>query len=196
MRHHRLIRNVAIVIVAACTAVLLPGCRGKSEPPPAGAPVEPSATELPVQTIDLPQGNPEIGITLDRAPSGLAATYNGEYWIELADVSRPGLRYVFVPVVENQPAISPGTVADFESMVREYSDGQVGPGGELETRFGVAKWSSGTYSEDGELLLDVRLFVPHPSGSGAFVLYSDSRRDLATVEQRLEVMRELLEGVS
>lgn len=196
MWHHRLIRNFSIVTVAVSVAVLLPGCRRQSEQPPGGTPGGPLPTEVPLQTIDLPQSNPEIGITLDRAPSGLAATYNGEYWIELADVSKPRLRYVFVPVVANQPAITPESVAGFESMVREYPDGRVGPGGELETRFGPAKWSSGTYSQDGELLLDVRLFVPHPSGSGVFVLYSHSREDLATVEQRLETMRELLEGVS
>ncbi|HSN55125.1 MAG TPA: hypothetical protein VLT32_10650 [Candidatus Sulfomarinibacteraceae bacterium] len=196
MWHHHLIRSFAIITVAVSVAVLLPGCRRQSEQPPAETPAEPSPTGPPVETIDLPQSNPEIGVTLDRAPSGLAVTYNGEYWIELADLSSPGLRYVFVPVVENNPAISPESVADFESMVKEYPDGQVGPRGELDTRFGLAKWSSGTYSEDGELLLDVRLFVPHPSGSGAFVLYSSSREDLATVEQRLETMRGLLDGIS
>jgi hypothetical protein len=64
--------------------------------------------------------------------------------------------------------------------------------GELDTTFGRADWVSGSYDDDDGPVVDVQVFVPHPSGSGYMVLRSVCPPGTSTVEDRLSVMRELL----
>jgi len=178
----------------AVAFVVLPGCRRAPEEPTA-APAT-TAVEDELTVLDLPQHNPEIGISLTAAPAGLVVTYNGEHWIELTDEKRHALLYTFIETVPDSPGISPTSVTDFETVINAYPDGEVVDRGSVDTALGKADWSNGTYSEDGEILDELTMFSAHPSGSGVLILRSICPTGLATTEERLSVMQALLTHVS
>ena len=190
-RSHRAPFILATIIVSIA---LLPGCRRAPEEPTAAPAITAAEDELTV--LELPQQNPEIGISLTAAPAGLVVTYNGEHWIELTDEKRHSLRYTFIESVPDSPGISPTSVQDFEALIGAYPDGEVLDHGSVATVLGKADWSNGTYSEDGEVLDELTMFSANPSGSGILILRSVCPTGLATLEERLSVMQALLTHVS
>ncbi len=193
MRRYRDLRAATIVMMVIVSVALVPSCRRTPEEPPQDEVVTP---EIELTVIDLPQQNMEIGITLDAAPNGLVATYNGEHWIELVDESTPDLKYTFVVPSSDSPGITPPDVAGFGDLIGRMPEGTLGESGVIETVFGSANWVSGTYMLDGELLEDVRVFAPHPTGPGTLVLYAVGPKGSASIEDRLATMSDLLTHVS
>ena len=195
MHRQPIFRKNAVIAIVIASIAAAPACRRAPEetatPPPEAGPEAPA-----IATLELPQHNPRIGISLDVAPAGLVATYNGEYWIELTDETRPTLRYDFVAKVPETPGMLPADVADFEALIHRYSDGTILGSGSVKTALGTADWSSGSFSEDGEVIETVTMFAPHPSGSGTVTLSSACPAGVATVEERLDVMKQLLAGIS
>ncbi len=186
---------LASTVIAAIA--LLPGCGRTPEDSGSVPPVDQAAKPgLELSVLDLPQENSVIGISLNALPRGLVATYNDERAIEIADESRPELRYTFDADLPDSPGRSPRTIAEFEVLMAKLTDGGLTDSGSTETALGAATWASGTYSADGESFGDVRVFVPHPSGAGTLILYAVCPEGVATVEERLASMREILSKVS
>jgi len=194
MASNRSLRARFILATAIISIALLPSCRRAPEEPTVAPAI--TAAEDGLTALELPQQNPNIGISLTAAPDGLVVTYNGEHWIELTDERRHSLRYTFIETVPDSPGISPTTVEDFETLINEYPDGEVVDHGSVDTALGKADWSNGTYSEDDEILDELTMFSAHPSGSGTLILRSVCPTGLASVEERLSVMRALLAHVS
>lgn len=194
MQDSRSRTKLLIITGLAVAFVVLPSCRR--------APLEPTATttipasEHELTGLELPQQNPKIGISLTAAPAGLVVTYNGEHWIELTDQNRHSLRYTFIESVPQSPGIAPTGIQDFEVLISAYPDGKILDNGSVKTSLGTADWSNGTYSEDGEVLDEMMMFCAHPSGSEILILRSICPAGLATIDERLSVMQELLTHVS
>ncbi len=189
--------KLMIIPGLAALLILLPSCRrAPEEPTELGAGHETQETMIELTALDLPQENPTLGITLNDAPRGLVATYNGEYWIGLTDQSRPTLTYTLVSSPEYAPGIGVLSVTDFEAGILAYENGEFGGSGEAETALGFAKWANGSYSEDGEILEQLYLTAPHPSGGGELIVTSICPRGVATIEERLAVIQELLKNIS
>ena len=150
----------------------------------------------PIEALELPQQNPDIGITLNSVPQGFAATLNMSYWIEVTDLTSPTTRYAFVAVTPVSPGPTPSSIAEFENRVRASTDGRILDQGTIDTAFGPAQWISGAYNADDGPVEDVHVFVPHPSGTGTMVMTSICPKGTATVDERLVVMQELLTHVS
>jgi len=189
--------KLIIMTGLSIAVVVLPGCRRTPEEPttPETAAIA-EEVHSPIEVLDLPQTNTEIGLTLASVPQGLAVTLNTGPWIQLVDTQNPSIVYSFISVVENQPGIAPLTVAEFERRVLESPEGNVVANGDLETAFGTAHWVSGTYIDDDGPVEDLTAFVPHPSGAGLVVLRSVCPTGGASTEDRLRVMQELLTHVS
>jgi len=81
-------------------------------------------------------------------------------------------------------------------MVTAYPDGRILDTGVADTGLGEANWSNGTYSQDGEIVDDLAMFIAHPSGSGILILRSTGPVGVASVKDRLSVMQALLANVS
>ena len=81
-------------------------------------------------------------------------------------------------------------------MISAYEDGKILESGSVDTALGNADWSNGTYSEDGEVLDILTMFSAHPADSRILILRSVCPTGLATVEERLSVMQELLANIS
>lgn len=193
MQDSRSRTKLLIITGLAVAFVVLPSCRRAPEEPVNEIVEKP---EIELTAIDLPQQNPEIGISLTAAPAGLVVTYNGEHWIELTDQNRHSLRYTFIESVPQSPGIAPTGIQDFEVLISAYPDGKILDNGSVKTPLGTADWSNGTYSEDGEVLDELMMFCAHPSGSGILILRSICPAGLATIDERLSVMQELLTHVS
>jgi len=149
-----------------------------------------------LHTLGLPQVSQEIGMTLQALPEGLVVTYNESLWIEVVDSNRPLLRYTFLALPAEADGISLADVGRFESHLPSFASGTSDTDGTIITALGDARWASGRYLEDDEELEDVRVFAPHPSGSGSLVVYSACRQGVASVEERLAIIQELLSNVS
>jgi hypothetical protein len=198
MQRHRVLRELAVIAVIGPGIALLPGCR---KAPEEEAPVVVAATpvpgEMPVaEILELPQSNVTVGITLEHAPEGLVATYNEHEWLELTDRTRPALRFTFEADLPDAPSRSPAALADFEILLGKLTQGQLVESGTIDTTLGAAEWAIGTYFEEDQSFADVRVFAPHPSGAGTLILYSVGPAGVATTEERLSLMKELLQGVS
>jgi hypothetical protein len=198
MHHRRKYTEVAVVLALAIAIAILPSCKRAPEepPPPATELVEAEPTPVPLTIVDLPQTNPEIGITLSGAPPGLVAIYSGEHWIELADRANPSLLYTLMSGPEHASGVAVSDIDEFESAVAARIDGRFLRRGSIETALGTAYWVSGEYSEDGELIQQVMVSVQHPSGGGQLTISSICPVSVASLEDRLEVIRQLLTHVS
>jgi hypothetical protein len=194
MQNPRFLTRLFIICALAAVLVVFPSCRRAPEEPTATTTTPASEDEL--TGLELPQLNPKIGISLNAAPAGLVVTYNGEHWIELTDQNRHSLRYTFIESVPQSPGIAPTGIQDFEVLISEYPDGEVLGHGSVKTSLGMADWSNGTYSEDGEALDEVMMYCVHPSGSGILILRSICPAGLTTIDERLSVMQKLLTHVS
>ena len=185
---------IALLVLALGS---LPSCRRAPETPPPATPTPvTSAPEVSLNQLELPLSNPEIGITLDAVPPGLVATYNGEHWVELTDTHNPQLRYTFVSDPEYATGMGVADISDFEMAVLAREDGRFDGGGEIDTALGTATWVSGSFSEDGELIDQVMVSVPHPSGTGRLIVSSIGPQGVAGARDRLGVIVELLSDVS
>ncbi|MCU0304612.1 MAG: hypothetical protein MUC56_11205 [Thermoanaerobaculales bacterium] len=195
---HGRYRTASLVLTLALAASLglLPGCgRAPEEAPPVDEEITTVEEEWPLDELELPQSNPEIGITLKTAPSGLVVTYNGEHWLELTDRTHPTLHYTFVAAIPDSPAISPVSPETFAEMVGRHPGGVLGPSGELETAVGSARWASATYPQDGAPFEDVRLYAVHPTTGGTLILFSVGPEGSVSLEDRLAIFRELLANI-
>lgn len=199
MGHRHTLASLAIVTALAAACVLLPGCRRAPEeapaPPETTQAPEVAEVEVPLTALELPQTNPEIGITIKSAPEGLVATYNGEHWIELADRDRPRLRFTFVSAPEFAPGLRAVSFDEFESAVRRYK-GRFTGRGEIDTPLGPARWVNGSFSEDGEEFDQVLVAASHPSGARELFITANCPSGVASVEERLEMIRRLFADVS
>ncbi len=187
------------IVGLAMTVVIVPGCgRAPEAPPPAPEPTVTATEAEPgvLTTLELPQINPEIGITLTAVPANLVATFNGSDGFEVTDAQRPVLRYNFEADRPGAPSRGPSSIGTFETFVRRFNDGTALDSGSLKTALGDATWASGSYFEEDQTLIDIRVFTPHPSGSGTLVVWTVSPAEAATVEERLSTIRRLLDGVS
>lgn len=185
---------VAMVIVSIA---LVPSCRRAPEEAPAVAPADGAGEpKIELTALDLPLKNPAIGISLNAVPRGLVATYNDERAIEIADENRPDLRYTFDADLPQLPSRSPRSIAEFKVFMEKFSGGSLTDSGDIETASGAATWASGTYFAEDQSFEDVRIFAPHPSGTGTLILFAVCPEGLATVEERLATMREILSEVS
>ena len=193
-------RSVSLALIAtllALAVVLLPGCKRAPEevaPPEQVVPTE--QDQPPITALELPQNNPEIAITLNSVPPGLAATLNTSYWIELTDIRNQSIQYAFVGNPSGQPGPAASSTAEFEVRVLESPNGRITERGTLETIFGPAQWVSGIYDDDYGPVEDIHVFVPHPSGTGTVVMTAICPTGAATVEERLAVIQEILTHVS
>ena len=195
MNRNQLLCTSNIVAMVIASVALLPGCGRAPEEQPV-VPPDSGGPEIELMVLDLPQENPLIGISLNAAPPGLVATYNEERSIEITDERRPNLRYTFDADLPGAPSRSPKTVEDFVVFMGKHDGGRLADSGDMKTALGEASWASGTYSAEDEIFEDVRVFVPHPSGTGTLILYAVCPAGTATVEERLAVMREILTDVS
>jgi len=174
--------------------VVAPGCK-RTPDESSDVQVVPPVVE-DVVDIGLPLANSEIGVRLSAAPDNLVPIYNGEYWIELADVARPRLLYTLVSDPQYASGVAVADIDDFPRLVADRDEGRFIERGEVRTALGTARWAYGSYSEDGEVIEQVLLSAPHPSGNGALTVSSICPIGLATVEERIETIQGLLEHVS
>jgi len=191
------------MIIPGLTAllVLLPSCRRAPEV----VEVEPSATSsvpstptprVRLSTLEPPQESSKIGITVNALPSGLVITSNDDLWLEVTDSRRLSVQYTFVALPPEADGISLANVGDFEGFLPSFENREPDSEGTVTTRFGEARWASGMYLEYDEELVDVRVFAPHPSGTGILAVYSACPPGVASVEERLAIIQNLLENVS
>jgi hypothetical protein len=194
---HKVRSAVHLAVATGLAAmVLTPGCgRAPEEVPPPSTAVEESAAE-PLTSLELPQSNSAVGVTLASVPAGLVATFNENEGLEVADVRRPSLRYNFEADLPGSPSRGPSSVGAFETFVRKFNDGAPLDNGTLDTALGGATWASGRYYEEDQSFIDVRVFAPHPSGDGTLIVWTVSPEDVASVAERLSAIRGLLEFVS
>jgi len=179
------------------SVALVPSCRRAPEEPPASDLVDdPGMGQIELTVLDLPQQNIEIEISLTATPPGLVATYNGEAALEVTDENRPNLRYTFDADLPGSPSRSPKTIDEFKQFIGKHNDGGLTDSGTIDTALGAATWASGTYFEEEQSFGDVRVFVPHPSGTGTLILSAVCPAAEATVEERLAMMQKLLTHVS
>ena len=198
MRRYRLLSAPIIATMVVVSVALVPSCRRAPEEPVLTPTIVVPPTPTPrvrLTTLAPPQQNAEIGITVTTLPPGLVITHNDESWIEVTDGSRINVQYTFLALSSGDMKTSPSEVDGFEALIPPF-DGNALSEGEIDTVFGAARWASGTYLEDDEVLVDVRIFAAHPSGNGLLVIYSACRENEATVDERLAVMQELLTHVS
>lgn len=184
---------IAVLVV---TAALLPGCRRAPEQPPPTPTPTAIQPQPEVGALELPQSNPQIGVSLASLPPGLAVTLNTSYWVELTDTRNPSIQYSFIGIPPEKPGPTPSSVAEFEERVRESPEGRVLERGTLDTAFGPASWVSGTYVDDDGPVIDIHLFVPYPPDSEGVIVTSVCPPGAASVEDRLAVMKDLLTHVS
>lgn len=189
-------KKLLIITGLAGTVIVLPNCRRAPEEPAAPPEEVLVVEESPLEVLELPQQNPEIGITLNTVPAGLVVIYNGERWLELTNEDNRELSYTFAVATGDQTAMTPMTVADFEAFVGRRDRGAIGEHGTINTDFGDAEWVSATYLSDGEAVENVRVFVPNPGGPGTLVVYAAGPAGAATVEQHLAVIEELLANLT
>ena len=197
MRRRRFGMEVVLVALIVLAVGLLPSCRGGDDDVLESEPVITDQETLPpIESLELPQANSTIGVSVTSVPTGLAVTLNTSYWIELVDLRNRAIQYSIVGIPPVTPGPVPATVAEFEQRVRESPNSKVMKNGKLDTKFGPAEWVSGSYDDDDGPVVDVQIFVPHPSGSGNMVLRSVCPRGTSSVEESLSVMKELLTHVS
>ena len=196
MHRHNLRRAPFIVAIVITSIALVPSCRRAPEEPIAEPLSKEGEVKIELIALDLPQKNSEIGISLNATPPGLVATYNEERAIEITDENRPTLRYTFDADLPESPSRSPKNVAEFELFMGKHTEGSLSDSGSIETVLGTATWASGTYSAEEQSFGDVRVFVPHPSGTGTLILFAVCPAGVATVEERLAMVREILAEVS
>lgn len=197
MRHGRL----SVVFPVCClviAAAWLPGCRKapdeQPEPQPTAAAVQ--ETRSPITSLDLPQSNQNLDVTLTSLPPGLVVTLNDSYWLELTDAEHPSIRYTFIGNPPGQPGVAPATPAEFEERVRQSPRGRVLETGSLKTKLGTATWVAGTYEDDDGPVTDIHLFVPRPADKSSLVVSSVCPPDAATVEDRVSVIADLVDHAS
>jgi len=188
--------KLTLVSVLAALFLALPGCKRAPEQIEQEPATQPSEDQLQVEALQLPQMNPEIGITLNATPPGLVATLNTQVWIEVTDANTPDVLYSFVASSTDSPGVAPATVKEFETWVRNSPQGKITGKGSTETVFGSAAWVSGSYMDDDGVMDDIRIFSPHPSGTGTLVLFSVCPIGTKSADHRLVVMRELLANIS
>ncbi|HSN55866.1 MAG TPA: hypothetical protein VLT32_14425, partial [Candidatus Sulfomarinibacteraceae bacterium] len=128
--------------------------------------------------------------------AGLVTTYNDQAFIELTDTSRPALHYTFEADLPDSPSRSPADLPSFEVLLAKFQGGSLLDSGSIETALGTASWAHGEFYQEDQTFSDLRIFAPHPSGSGTLILYSVVPTEAATVEERLQTMQALLGGVS
>jgi len=197
MLRRRFETEVVLVASIVLAVGLLPGCTGgDDEVLESEAVITDQETLPPIEPLELPQANSTIGVSVTSVPTGLAVTLNTSYWIEFVDLRNRAIQYSIVGIPPVTPGPVPATVAEFEQRVRESPNGRVMKTGELNTKFGSADWVSGSYDDDDGPVVDVQVFVPHPSGSGNMVLRSVYPPGASTVEESLAAMKELLTHVS
>ena len=69
------------------------------------------------------------------------------------------------------------------------------PDGAIYTVLGTAAWSAGTFSEDGEMIEELYLYVSHPTQDGTLILTSVCPPEEAAATARLAQIEKLLEHV-
>lgn len=193
MRSDHPIMKYLVITGLTITMAVLPACKKApdQEPSPSVA-AQPGDADHTLVALSPPQSNPDLGITVTGTPPGLVVTYNENLSLELADTSRPDLRYTLFADRPGLDYRSPASAADFEVFIDGHNRGRITDRGNLDTPFGTASWAAGTYFEEEQSFEDMRVFVPHPSGSGTLVVTSVSPADLASFDERLSVIEELL----
>ncbi|MEE4270153.1 MAG: hypothetical protein V2I67_00665 [Thermoanaerobaculales bacterium] len=186
-----LITKLAIILMLGL--IVLPGCgRGPDEEATTETVPQEVAEPETLVSLPLPQTNPDLGLTVAEVPAGFVATYNEDVAIELADTTRPGLRYSLFVDRPGLPYRSPSNQEDYEIYIGGYTDGRVIDRGDFDTPFGVAAWAQATYFEEDQSFEDLRVFVPHPSGSGTVIVVSVCPEGMAPLDDRLDSIKELV----
>jgi hypothetical protein len=194
MHRHLSTVEIALVIGLAIAVVILPGCkRAQEETEPVSPPQPPPE---PIESLELPQTNTMMGITLNSVPDGLVATYNEDLSIEVADISRPVLRYTFRVGRDDLPARTPASLVEFRSFIDRHNQGKVADQGRFDSGFGEAEWAVGEYFEEEQWFEDLRVFVRHPTGDGTLVITATSPRGTANVDEQVSTIQELLDRIS
>lgn len=194
MRHGRMLTEIIVVSLLALAIGLLPGCKRAEEEPAVGQ--GPDVGSESLVSLELPQASPELGLTLNDIPKGLIVTYNEGLAMEVTDPSQPDLRFTLNVERPELPERSPATVGDFEVFIGGHNKGVVNDRGILKTALGEADWALGVYFEEEQSFEDLRVFVPHPSGNGTLVISAVGPENTASVEQRLDVVKALLEEIT
>ena len=180
---------VAVGMMSGCGKA--PDQQTESEPT-----VPAQAVQPPVESLNLPQTNANLSVTLESLPPGLVVTYNDSFWIELVDAERPSIRYALIGNPPGQAGVAPSSPAEFETRIRQSPNGKIVDEGAVKTDLGDAVWVAGRYDDDDGPVVDIHLFVPTRPDRGALVLTSVCPPDVAPVDQRLSVMRDLLAHLS
>lgn len=194
MRHGRIVTEIVFVALLALAVILLPGCNRAEEESVPAEPLDDGGEAL--VSLDLPQTSPELGLTLNDIPRGLIVTYNEGLAMEVTDTSQPDLRFTLNVERPDLPERSPATVGDFEVFIGGHNEGVVNDRGTLKTALGKADWALGVYHEEDQTFEDLRVFVPHPSGNGILVISAVGPENTASVDQRLDVVKALLEEIT
>jgi hypothetical protein len=191
----KLVRWVVIPAMI-CGIVVLSSCGREPEEETSVAEPEIVEEAVPLDTLDVPLSNSDLGFTLSGTPPGLVATYNEGPAIEVADRAHPSLRYTFFVERPDLPIRSPATVEDFETFIRGHNLGEIIERGTIDTSLGSAAWAIGSYYEEDQSFEDLRVFVPHPSGTGTLILASVGPEGVTSLDQRLTAIQGLLSFVS
>ena len=191
--------KLAKALIATALALVfafMPACKRAPEEPIPATESGTAEPELDLVTLDLPLSNLDLGVTLTGAPAGVVATFNDGPAIEVVDARRPQLRFTFFAELAGLPFRSPATVADFETFIGKHNQGRVTDDGDLKTALGPATWANGSYFEEDQSFEDLRVFVAHPSGTGTLIVTAVGPEGISSLEERLEVIQELLTFVS
>jgi len=197
MRHGRVAVTSVVVLCLAGIIAVVPGCGKAPEQPSEPQPTTSVQQEAPpIEALELPLTNPEIGITVESVPEDLVATYNGEHWMVFGNRNRREVTYTLLSDLNRASGVRGSNLSEFRANVARYTDGGFTDTGEVDTQLGIASWASGVYSEDGETISALVVSVPHPSREGRLFITSNCPPEVASVEQRLATIEQLLGRVS
>ena len=188
----------SVFAAVAALVVFSTACRKSPEPAPevSGDQVPSSQQSMPVTDLTGPQENPVLGVRVESTPPGLVVAYNDQAWLMLVEQGSPNVRFIVSVDRTQAPGDLAGAATDFEATIKRYPDGELLGSGTLEdSQFGPARWSGGSYSEDGEALEEIRLFTTHPSGSGLLIVYALYPRGSGSVDGRLAQLEAVIAGL-
>jgi hypothetical protein len=195
MQSVRIITTFLMLAVLVFAMTVIQGCGREPEPEVSRQEGLPETEEIPFKTLELPQTNTSVGISVTKTPANVFVTYNGEYWIELTNSKVPNCRYTFVSDPSYLPGVSVANARDFESEIFQYLEGQFNGKGQVDTPIGSATWFSGSFEQDGDAWQQVLMEAPHPSGNGSLFLTAIYPAGATTVDQSLAVMNEIVSNI-
>jgi hypothetical protein len=154
--------------------------------------IEPTPFTADIESLELPQVNDDLKVTLADVPAGIVITYNHGNVIEFVDSARPDLRFDLYTDFPEIAHHRPTSADEFEQFIGKLNEGKITDSGTLRTVFGKATWLNGTYFEEETDFQNLRVFVAHPTGSGQLIVSSVSPEGVASLDELLTMISGLL----